>query len=103
MSGMEDRSDDRGGVGAADHLHRRGHAGDRPFRQYRPRGLSMARLQLNGITKVYGDFKAADDVSLDIADGEFLVLLRPSASANTTTFPIPPAFIHPTPATLPPT
>jgi putative spermidine/putrescine transport system ATP-binding protein len=36
----------------------------------------MARLQLTDITKCYGDFKAVDDVSLDIADGEFLLRLR---------------------------
>ena len=56
----------------------------------------MARLQLSGITKRYGEFKAADDVSLDIADGEFLVLLGPSGCGKTTTLRIVAGFIEPT-------
>src|SRR5258708_16020487 len=56
----------------------------------------MARLQLTEITKCYGEFKAADDVSLDIADGEFLVLLGPSGCGKTTTLRIVAGFIEPT-------
>src|SRR3984893_538812 len=56
----------------------------------------MARLQLTGITKRYGDVKAADDVSLDVADGEFLVLLGPSGCGKTTTLRIVAGFIEPT-------
>jgi len=56
----------------------------------------MARLRLNGITKRYGDFKATDDVSLDVADGEFLVLLGPSGCGKTTTLRIVAGFIEPT-------
>src|SRR5262249_1844322 len=86
----------RSGIGSADVVHRRCHAIDRPLRQNRPRGLTMARLQLTGITKSYGAFKAVDDVSLEIADGEFLVLLGPSGCGKTTTFPIIAGFIEPT-------
>ena len=56
----------------------------------------MARLQLAGITKRYGDFKAADDLSLDVADGEFVVLLGPSGCGKTTTLRIIAGFIEPT-------
>jgi len=56
----------------------------------------MARLRLSGITKRYGDFKATDDVTLDIADGEFLVLLGPSGCGKTTTLRIVAGFIEPT-------
>src|SRR3954465_13545232 len=56
----------------------------------------MAHLQLTSITKRYGEFKAADDVSLDIADGEFLVLLGPSGCGKTTTLRIVAGFIEPT-------
>jgi iron(III) transport system ATP-binding protein len=56
----------------------------------------MARLQLTGITKRYGDFKAVDDISLDVADGEFLVLLGPSGCGKTTTLRTVAGFIEPT-------
>jgi putative spermidine/putrescine transport system ATP-binding protein len=56
----------------------------------------MARLQLVGITKRYGDFTAADDLSLDVADGEFVVLLGPSGCGKTTTLRIVAGFIEPT-------
>ncbi len=56
----------------------------------------MARLQLSNITKRYGDLKAADDVSLDVVDGEFLVLLGPSGCGKTTTLRIVAGFIEPT-------
>src|ERR1700722_20040798 len=93
---MEDRPDDRRGVGAADPFHRRRDAPDRPLRQHRPRGLTMARLQLTGVTKSYGEFRAVDDSSLDVADGEFLVLLGPSGCGKTTTLRIVPGFVEPT-------
>jgi putative spermidine/putrescine transport system ATP-binding protein len=56
----------------------------------------MARLRLTGVTKCYGDFKAVDDVSIDIADGEFVVLLGPSGCGKTTTLRIVAGFIEPT-------
>jgi putative spermidine/putrescine transport system ATP-binding protein len=56
----------------------------------------MARLQLTGITKSYGDFKAVDDISLDVADGEFVVLLGPSGCGKTTTLRIVGGFVEPT-------
>ncbi len=93
---MEDRPDHRGGIGSADPVYRRGDAADRSLRQDRPRGLIMAHLQLTGVTKRYGEFKAADDISLDIADGEFLVLLGPSGCGKTTTLRIVAGFIEPT-------
>src|SRR5262245_17666871 len=93
---MEDRPDHRGGIGSADIVHRRGHAVDRSLRQNRPCGRTMARLQLTGITKSYGAFKAVDDISLEIADGEFLVLLGPSGCGKTTTLRIVAGFIEPT-------
>jgi len=45
----------------------------------------MAGIRLERVTKVYpGDVKAVDDVSLEIADGEFMVLVGPSGCGKST-------------------
>ena len=56
----------------------------------------MARLQLSGVTKTYGDFRAVSDVDLDIAQGELVVLLGPSGCGKTTTLRMIAGFIAPT-------
>src|SRR5215207_7012690 len=56
----------------------------------------MADLTLNGLSKHYGDFYAVREVSLTIADGEFLVLLGPSGCGKTTTLRMIAGFIEPT-------
>jgi len=60
----------------------------------------MARLELNQLSKRYGDFFAARDVTLDVADGEFLVLLGPSGCGKTTTLRMIAGFIEPTSGTV---
>jgi multiple sugar transport system ATP-binding protein len=45
----------------------------------------MASIQLQNIVKRYGGFVGVQDISLDIADEEFLVLLGPSGCGKTTT------------------
>jgi multiple sugar transport system ATP-binding protein len=45
----------------------------------------MARIQLKDVVKRWGGTTAVERLSLDIADGEFLVLLGPSGCGKTTT------------------
>jgi putative spermidine/putrescine transport system ATP-binding protein len=56
----------------------------------------MARLALDKVTKRYGEFYAVRDVSLDVPDGEFLVLLGPSGCGKTTTLRIIAGFVEAT-------
>ena len=45
----------------------------------------MAKVELNNISKVWGNFVAVDNFDLTIKDEEFLVLLGPSGCGKTTT------------------
>jgi putative spermidine/putrescine transport system ATP-binding protein len=56
----------------------------------------MARLEIDRITKRYGEVQAVRDVSLDVADGEFVVLLGPSGCGKTTTLRVIAGFAEPT-------
>lgn len=42
-------------------------------------------MSLKGIHTSYGDVKAVDGIDLDVADGEFFVILGPSGAGKTTT------------------
>src|SRR5258705_11997043 len=44
----------------------------------------MAGIRIQNVTKVFGKSPALRDVSLDVKDGEFLVLLGPSGCGKTT-------------------
>lgn len=41
-------------------------------------------LKLEKVSKVFGDIKALDDVSFEVADGEFVFLMGPSGAGKTT-------------------
>jgi putative spermidine/putrescine transport system ATP-binding protein len=56
----------------------------------------MARLEIDRITKRYGEVHAVRDVSIDVADGEFVVLLGPSGCGKTTTLRVIAGFAKPT-------
>lgn len=45
----------------------------------------MATLKLDKVTKDFGKVRAVDHLSLEVQDGEFLILLGPSGAGKTTT------------------
>jgi putative spermidine/putrescine transport system ATP-binding protein len=56
----------------------------------------MARLEIERLSKHYGATVAVRDVSLDVRDGEFVVLLGPSGCGKTTTLRMIAGFVAPT-------
>jgi putative spermidine/putrescine transport system ATP-binding protein len=54
----------------------------------------MAALHLANISKKFAEVLAVDDLSLDVADGEFVVLLGPSGCGKTTTLRMIAGFIE---------
>jgi ABC-type Fe3+/spermidine/putrescine transport system ATPase subunit len=55
----------------------------------------MARVELFSVTKRYGHTVAVDELTLDVADGEFVTLLGPSGCGKTTTLRMVAGLIEP--------
>ncbi|MGI6082218.1 MAG: ABC transporter ATP-binding protein [Limnochordia bacterium] len=53
-------------------------------------------VKLESVSKMFGDFLAVDNLSMDIAEGEFLTLLGPSGCGKTTTLRLIAGFEQPT-------
>ncbi|HEX3788495.1 MAG TPA: ABC transporter ATP-binding protein [Pseudonocardiaceae bacterium] len=56
----------------------------------------MSRIQLDGLTKRFGPVTGVDEVSLDVADGDFLVLLGPSGCGKSTLLRMIAGLVEPT-------
>lgn len=57
-------------------------------------------VELDGVTKRYGDAAAVDDVSLRVREGEFFTLVGPSGCGKTTTLRLIAGFEEPTAGTV---
>ena len=57
-------------------------------------------LQLSGVVKVYGDFRALDGIDLSLADDSYVSLLGPSGSGKTTLLRVIAGFEHPDAGTI---
>ncbi len=57
-------------------------------------------IEISGLTKRYEDFTAVDNVSLNVDDGQFAVLLGPSGSGKTTLLRMVNRMIEPTSGTV---
>lgn len=57
-------------------------------------------VRLSRVSRYFGDFRAVDDVSLDIRDGEFFTMLGPSGSGKTTCLRLVAGFDRPTSGTI---
>ena len=57
-------------------------------------------LELNGLTKTYGEERVVDTVSATIRPGEFFSLLGPSGSGKTTTLMMIAGFVLPDGGTI---
>lgn len=56
----------------------------------------MASLKLENITKDYGDLRALNNLSLEVDDGEFIVVLGPSGAGKTTMLKLIAGVVNPT-------
>ncbi len=58
--------------------------------------MSVGQITLTSVTKQFGETVAVDNVSLQVAGGEFFSLLGPSGCGKTTTLRIIGGFVYPT-------
>ena len=57
-------------------------------------------VSIKNVTKMYGDARALDNVSVEIDDGEFIAILGPSGCGKTTLLRTISGFVRPTGGTV---
>jgi len=57
-------------------------------------------ITIQNLTKYYGDFKAVDNISFEVRDGEILGFLGPNGAGKTTTLKIITCYMPPTEGTI---
>ena len=62
--------------------------------------VGTSKLTLSGVGRSYGDFQALHPTDLEVADGEFLVILGPSGSGKSTMLKLVAGFDKPTCGTI---
>ena len=61
-----------------------------------PHGVGRTIIEVDGLSKHYGDLRAVDDVSFDVAEGEILGFLGHNGAGKTTTIRMLTARVRPT-------
>src|SRR5207253_268584 len=59
--------------------------GSGPAEDARPEERAVAKVVLEGVVKKFGPVTAVDDLTIEIADREFVTLVGPSGCGKTTT------------------
>ena len=59
----------------------------------------MAALELDNLTKAYGEIRANDGLTLDVEQGEIFGYLGPNGAGKTTTIRLVLGFLQPTAGT----
>lgn len=63
-------------------------------------GSGTLKLELNGVSRTFGSVRALLPTSLNVRDGEFVVILGPSGSGKSTLLKLVAGFDHPTGGTI---
>jgi ABC-2 type transport system ATP-binding protein len=61
--------------------------------------MSMVMVEIDHLTKSFGDFRAVDGISLTVSKGEVLGFLGPNGAGKTTTMRMISGFLTPTSGT----
>ena len=70
------------------------------FRKNNSWGFVLSTIEIRNLGKKFGYFVALSDITLDVAEGEFVTLLGPSGCGKTTLLKMISGFIEPTSGTI---